>query len=122
MTETRGRGMRKGHTSFDKKSLCEKTTTTFTIFFFFILPEIRVKKAQAPYTFVCVPVFVHLQNADFVLTSPLRLSQHYRLAGLLRLNPIRFCQEGQIATQESTALFALYLTWVVRDLPALVHL
>ena len=31
---------------------------------------------------------------------------------------IRFGQEGEIATQESTALFALSLTWVVRDLPA----
>ena len=54
-----------------------------------------------------------LQNADFVLTSPLRLSQNYGLVGLLRLNPIRFGQEGEIATQESIAIFALSLTWVV---------
>ena len=53
----------------------------FSFFFFQILLEIRVKKA--PHTFVCVPVFVHLQNADFVSTSPLRFSQHYGLAGLL---------------------------------------
>ena len=49
-----------------------------------ILLEIRVKKAQAPYTCVCVPVFVHLQNADLVLTSHLRFSQHRGLAGLVR--------------------------------------
>ena len=93
------------------------TVEVFFLFFFShfqILLEIRVKKARAPYTFVCVPVFVHLQNADFVSTSPLRFSQHYGLAGLLRLNPIRFSQEGQIATQESTALSALSLTWIVR--------
>ena len=46
-------------------------------------------------------------------TSPLRFSQHYELAGLLFwLIPIRFNQEGEIATQESTALFALSLPWV----------
>ena len=59
-------------------------------FFFQILLGIRVKKAQAPYTFVCVPVFVHLQNADLVSTSPLRFSQHYELAGLFWLIPIRY--------------------------------
>ena len=76
---------------------------------------------RVKYTFVCVPVFVHLQNADFVSTSPLRFSQHYELAGLLWLIPMRFDQEGEIATQESTALFALSLPWVLRDLPAPVH-
>ena len=49
-------------------------------------------------------------------TSPLRFSQHYELAGLLWLIPVRFNQEGEIATQESTALFALSLPWVVREL------
>ena len=84
--------------------------------------EIRVKKVQVPYTFVCVPVFVHLQNADLALTSPLRFNQHRGLAGLLRPNPIRFGEEGDIATQESTAHFSLSLTRVVvRDLPAPVH-
>ena len=53
-----------------------------------------------------------------MLTSPLRFSRHLGLAGLVRPNPIRFGQEGDIATQESTALFDLYLIWVVRDLPA----
>ena len=56
-----------------------------------------------------------------MLTSPLRFSQHYGLAGLLRLNPTRFHQEGEIATQESASLFSLSLTLVVRDLPAPVH-
>ena len=32
---------------------------------------------------------VHLQNADLVSTSPLRLRQHRGLAGLLRPNPMR---------------------------------
>ena len=71
-----------------------------------------MKKAQAPYTFVCVPVGVYLQNAesDLVLTSPLRFSQHLGFASLLRPNSIRFGQEGEITTQELTALFALSLT------------
>ena len=60
-----------------------------------------------------------------MLTSPVRFSQHLRLAGLLRLNPkkvntsvniTRFGQEGDIATQESSALFSLSFTWVLRDL------
>ena len=33
--------------------------------------------------------FLHLQNADLVLTSPLRFSQHLGLAGFLRPNPVR---------------------------------
>ena len=35
-------------------------------FFLFLLQilEIRVEKTQTPYTFVCVPVFVRLQNAN----------------------------------------------------------
>ena len=68
-------------------------------FFFFILLEIGVKEA---YTFVCVPVFVRLQNADFVLTSPLRFSQHLGLACFLRPNPTRFGQEGEIAGIDSS--------------------
>ena len=80
-----------------------------------------VKIKLIPLSFV-VPVVVHLQNADLVLTSPLRFSQHRGLAGLLRPNPLRFGQEGEIATRGgSTALFALSLTWVMRDLPAPVH-
>ena len=44
-----------------------------------------------------------------MLTSPFRYSQRLGLAGVLRPNPtrIRFGQEGEIATQGSTALFAL---------------
>ena len=104
---------------------------------------------KAYHTFVSVPVFVHLQNADSTLTSPLRFnpfgvpkSLPYKLelnlspkrvssckgvksnrglADLLGRNPVTFGQESEIATQESTALFALFLTWVVRDLPVPVQ-
>ena len=52
---------------------------------------------------------MHVQNEDFVLTSPLRFSRHRGLAGFLRPNPVRFGQEGEIATQESTALSRLLI-------------
>ena len=52
---------------YNDKRCCNYPVSCFFLFSFFqILLGIRVKKAQAPYTFVCVPVIVHLQNADFV--------------------------------------------------------
>ena len=56
-------------------------------FFIYIPVEVRVKKAQAPYTFVCVPVFVHVYHEQLMLTSPLRLCERRGLADLLRPNP-----------------------------------
>ena len=42
----------------------------YLFIFYFILLGIRVKKAQAPYIFVCVPVFVHLQNETLCQPRP----------------------------------------------------
>ena len=110
--------------TFPNATTKELGNTSFLFLFFYPLSEDPGEKSLSSidYTFVCVPVFVHLQNADLVLTSPLRFSRHFGLASLLRPNPIRFGREGDTVTQESTALFALTLTWVVvRDLPAPVH-
>ena len=64
----------------------------FTILFFVDPPGDSGKKGQAPYTFVCVPVFIHLQNAESILIFPVRLSRNRGLAGLLRPNPTSFGQ------------------------------
>ena len=77
---------------------------SFFLYIYFLGPPGEPgKKSSSSYTFVCAPVFVHLQNADLVLTWPLRLSQRRGLAGLLRPNPMRVGQEIYSRAKQSKA-------------------
>ena len=78
--------------------------------FFKILLEIRVKKAQAKYTFVRVPDFVHLQKADLIFTSPLGILVAASLEPLrcFRLTCIVFFCFKKCAAYPLSSIFVLF--------------
>ena len=84
----------------------------YVLFYIFFIFEYswssRYKNLKLHTLSFVYPVRVYLQNADLLWCKPRPfglVDTLVGLAGLLWPNPTRFDQEGEIATQESRAMF-----------------
>ena len=84
---------------------------------FFILLDPPGDPGENSLSSILVHVRLCTSFCPSALTSPLRLSQHRGLAGLLQPSPIRFGQEGEIATLRRM----LHVGWVGLSWPLWSH-